>query len=108
MSQRHSRGKRQRTKILPIRMSAAELQTIGERAHICGKGVSTYMREVALGSVPRARPQRLEKKAVYQLSRIGTNLNQLARIANTTGRIDFARRLEEVLGQITDAIERLS
>ena len=66
-----------------------------------------YMRKVALGSIPRARPRRIEQKVVYHLGRIGTNLNQLARIANTTGRIGYSQRLAAILNELTEAIRRL-
>ena len=46
-------------------------------------------------------------EVVYHLGRIGTNLNQLTRIANTTGRIDYSQRLAAVLNELTEAIRRL-
>ena len=79
-----------------------------ERAAECGKGISTYMREVALGSVPRARPRRVEQQAIHQLARIGNNLNQLAYVANATGRLDDTRRLHEVLDNLLETIRHLS
>lgn len=97
-----------RTEALLVRLAPEERRAIRERAHLCGKGASTYMREVALGSVPRARPQRLEQKAVYHLSRIGNNLNQLAHAANATGRLAESRRIMRALEELTEAIRRLA
>jgi hypothetical protein len=97
-----------RTAALLVRLSPEERRRIRERADECGIGASTYMRETALGSIPRARPRRLEQKAVYHLGRIGNNLNQLAHIANATGRLDSSRRLDEVLTQLLAAIRRLA
>ena len=96
-----------KTEVVSVRMSPAKRHAVAERADLCGQCLSTYMRKVALGSVPRARPRRIEQKTVYQLSRIGNNLNQLTRIANTTGRIDCIRHLEAVLIELTEAIRRL-
>ena len=97
-----------RTEALLVRLAPGERRTIRDRAHLCGKGVSTYMREVALGAVPRARPRRLEQKTVYHLSRIGNNLNQLAYIANATGRLTDSRLIAQVLEELTTAIRRLA
>jgi hypothetical protein len=63
---------------------------------------------VALGSIPRARPRRIEQEAVYQLSKIGNNLNQLARLANASGEIRQAQRLEQVLEELLDAVRVLA
>ncbi len=96
-----------RTQRVTVRFTPEEIRVTSERAHECGRPVSTYMREVSLGSVPRARPHRIEKAAVYELGRIGNNLNQLAHIANTTGRLDDARRLEVVTQEVLKAIRCL-
>ena len=77
------------------------------RVFLCGQCLSTYMRRVALGSIPRARPRRIEQKTVHQLSKIGNNLNQLTRVANSTGRLDHSQRLQKVLNELTKAIRRL-
>ena len=96
-----------RTEVLRVRLAPEEREVIRARAEQCRKPVSTFVREVALGSVPRARPRRLEEKAVYHLGRIGNNLNQIARTANATGRLDEARQLDEALAELLDAIRRL-
>ena len=89
-----------------LRFLCEQCQVI--RADLCGQCLSTYMRRVALGSIPRARPRRIEQKTVYHLGRIGTNLNQFTRIANTTERIDCSRRLAAILSELTEAIRRLA
>ncbi len=99
---------RTQTEIVSIRLSPEQRRTLADRASLCGRPFSTYIRETVLGKIPRARPLRIEKKAVYQLSRIGANLNQMARVANVTGRLEAERRIEETLGDITRAIKRLS
>ena len=94
--------------IVKVRVSVGEHRVILERAKECGKGTSTYMREVALGSVPRARPRRIEMHAIHQLARIGNNLNQLARVANTLRRVDLSQRLAQVLAEVEAAVRRLA
>jgi len=66
------------------------------------------MRIVALGSIPRARPRRIEQEAVYQLGKIGNNLNQLAKVANSTGQIRQVQRLEQALNELLDAVRVLA
>ncbi len=70
--------------------------------------LSTSMRIVALGSIPRACPRRIQEKAVYQLANIGNNLNQLAKVANATGQIQQAQRLEQALTDLLDAVRVLA
>mgnify|MGYP001813559755 FL=1 len=96
-----------KTEVVSVRMSPEERRAVAERADLCGQCLSTYMRRIALGSIPRARPRRIEQKVVYHLGRIGTNLNQLTRIANSTGRIDYSQRLAAILNELTEAIRRL-
>jgi hypothetical protein len=96
-----------KTEVVSVRMSPVERRAVAERADLCGQCLSTYMRKVALGGIPRARPRRIEQKTVYQLGRIGNNLNQLTRVANATGAIDCSQRLEAVLNELTEAIRRL-
>ena len=97
-----------KTKIVSVRMSPEELRAVAQRAHDCGKCLSTYMRRVALGSIPRARPRRIEQEAVYQLGKIGNNLNQLTRVANARGQIRQVQRLEQVLEELLDAVRVLA
>ncbi len=66
------------------------------------------MRIVALGSIPRARPRRIEEKAVYQLGKIGNNLNQLAKVANATGQIRQVQSLEQALKELLNAVRVLA
>ncbi len=97
-----------KTEIVSVRMSPDELRAIRKRADDCGKCLSTYMRIVALGSIPRARPRRIEEKAVYQLGKIENKLNQLAKVANATGRISAAQRLKDALNELLDAVRKLA
>ena len=90
------------------RMSPQEHQKLTERAYLCGTPLSTYLRTVALGTIPRARPRRVEERAIYHLGRIGNNLNQLAYVANATGRLGDSGHLNEVLNQILRTIRYLS
>jgi hypothetical protein len=97
-----------KTEIVSVRISPDELRAVAQRADDCGKCLSTYMRIVALGSIPRARPRRIEEKAVYELGKIGNNLNQLAKVANSTGQVRQVQRLEQALEKLLDAVRVLA
>ena len=96
------------TKALLVRLSPNERRTVAERGDLCDQCLSTYMRRVALGSIRRARPRRIQQKAVYQPVRIGHNLNKLTRVANLTGQVDTTHRLGQVLAEIIEAIRKLA
>lgn len=95
------------TDVLSVRFSPAQRRQLAERADLCGRPLSTYVREVVLGKVPRARPGRFDQQAIYHLGRIGGNLNQIARTANVTGRIEETRRLREALDELLAALRSL-
>jgi hypothetical protein len=95
-----------RTRIVSIRFRPAEWESVRERAALCGLSPSRYLRRTALGSVPRARPGAVERAAVHQLARIGNNLNQLAKRANSGLPVGRGELLE-VLAQVRGAAERL-
>lgn len=96
-----------RTVVRAARFTPEEWALLEGRARDCGLAPSTYMREVSLGAVPRARPGVVSREAVYQLSRIGNNLNQLTRTANALQRVELSRRLEQVLAELRAALKEL-
>ena len=76
---------------------------ITEKAQVTGLSVSVYAREAALGARLGARVN----AGVYrELSRIGVNMNQLARVANRTRRVPEERLLREAVEELL-AMRRL-
>ena len=90
-----------------FRLSRGELATLRARAHAAGLTLSELFRRGALGQTIRARPGQLERDAIYQLSKIGTNLNQLARVANTTGQLVALALIEPVVETVQAKIAEL-
>jgi len=88
-----------------VRFAPEEWEKIRARAAEARLPPSTYVRETALGYRLSGR---ISSRAIYELGRIGNNLNQLAYVANATGRLDDTRRLHEVLDRLLLAIRRLS
>ena len=93
------------TLVKPVRFAPEEWAKIRARAAEVRLPPSTYVRQTALGYRLSGR---INSRAIYELGRIGNNLNQLSRVANTTGRIDQTRRLETALGELTEAMRHLA
>jgi hypothetical protein len=72
-----------KTRIHCIRFTEAEWSLIHDRAQRCGQSFSAYLRQVGLGAIPRQKPGAVEEKVLYHLARVGNNLNQIARKANS-------------------------
>ncbi|MGO8739147.1 plasmid mobilization protein [Rhodoblastus sp.] len=82
---------------LSVRLSEQELRSVVAAATVCGRRPSVFVRIAALSAAGRpvsataARRDALAQetaKAVGHLGRIGSLLNQIARVANSTGRIN--------------------
>ena len=91
-----------RGRFVAVRCTDAEYDQLTAAAERAGVPVGTYLRAVALGSpVPRkARRPTVERvglaRVLGELGRVGSNLNQLARVANTTGELRQADRLKDI------------
>ncbi len=93
------------TLVKPVRFAPEEWDKIQARAAEVRLPPSTYIRQTALGYRLSGR---INARAIYELGRIGNNLNQLTRVANATGLIDQSKRLKTVLYELTEAIRRLA
>jgi len=68
--------------VKPVRFAPEECEKIQSRAAEVRLPPTTYVRQIALGYRLSGR---INSAAVANLGRIGNNLNQLTRIANTAG-----------------------
>jgi hypothetical protein len=96
------------TQRVTVRFEPEDLERVREDARELGLPVSAYIRALSLGEAPRRRPGRVRREAIHHLARVGSNLNQLARFANTHGHLSSIRELAEVLAQVRAKIEELS
>lgn len=101
----HSSSQRQRQQGVRARVTADEYAAIENRARAAGLSTAAYLRACALGDKgPRSqrRPSvEMEQfgKAIAELNKIGSNVNQLAHAANLGKEIDrilLARMAEEL------------
>lgn len=97
----------ERRKPRKIRYRESEWELIVARARECRKPPATYVREVSLGVIPKARRNHMEDRIIVELGRMGNNLNQLARIAHATGRIPASDKLHSALEEILALIRRI-
>jgi hypothetical protein len=80
---------------LRARVTADELHRVEQLARDAGKTPSDFIRDAALtGNILIKRYQAPDPNLIAQLQRIGNNLNQIARICNTTGDSRRARNIE--------------
>ena len=91
--------------IPPLRVTPAELLAIQEQAARAGLSLSEYCRRVILRHRVKAAVTDRDVAALAELNRIGVNLNQLARRANTSGKVP--PRLAETLTTVLTAVERI-
>jgi Bacterial mobilisation protein (MobC) len=96
------------TRAMLVRFTPAEFQAVRERAQVCGLAMARYVRETALGAVPRARQHHATDEALRQLARIGNNLNQLAHVANAKDVLPTEARLELVLTELMAVARRVA
>ena len=75
-----------RSEWLRARVRPDELHRIEQLARDAGKTLSEYVRDAALtAQILIKRNRRVAPALLHELSRIGNNLNQIAKICNTTG-----------------------
>ncbi|MFN7402509.1 MAG: plasmid mobilization protein [Alphaproteobacteria bacterium] len=100
--------KRKRTKTLLIKMNDEEKQIIIENAQVRGMATSTYMRETAVAGKPvLSKKRNMDTHAVVvELGRIGSNINQMAKVANTMGLIE-KEPLTAALDELRQAIRNI-
>jgi hypothetical protein len=78
-----------------VKFSLEELQKIDSRALKTGRKRSTYIRETSLGVIPKEKPPDEFYQYMEQLGKIGNNLNQISKVANSIKFIDVKRYNEQ-------------
>lgn len=98
---------------ISVRCTAKEHAAIDEAATHAGLSIGAYLRSLALGSPgPRAvRRPPIERKVLVRLlghlGKLGSNVNQIARVVNTTRNLPSWSELAEIrheIGRIRDAL----
>jgi hypothetical protein len=74
-----------------------ELVRITERARVCGQTPARFIRETALGAIPKARQHGATGALLREMARIGESLDELARLAQAGQHAALAERLTATL-----------
>jgi hypothetical protein len=77
-----------------VRFSPDEITRVSERARTCGRTVARYIREAALGAVPKARHHAERDAVLRELARTGRDLARLAQLVEAT-RADHFTSVEQ-------------
>ena len=87
MTDRISKTKSERRKNFPLRLSTTERAALEEKAKEAGLKLSAYLREAGLNKTiqnPKKFIPQINRAVYVELGRIGININQLAKAANTS------------------------
>jgi hypothetical protein len=95
-----------------VKLTEAEQRQLRARAATLGVSVPRLMVESALGGATGMAPDRqLEVAELFEvrrvLSTVANNVNQLARLANTSGELGMQERLEAALAEIEEVVGRV-
>ena len=89
-----------------IRLTAAEQRQLERSAEVCGVTPAVMVRsKLFKGRFPEPRIARIELDTYPELKKIGTNLNQLTRLANAG---KFSRDLVKTLMELSRGIRAIN
>ena len=71
-----------------LRLNDAELAALKDRMEASGLNCSSLLRHLIVGSTIRTRDDGTMRALLAQISKIGSNINQIARVANSTQDVD--------------------
>lgn len=83
----------------PVRLTEAELITIGDQARAAGLSLSDFARRRLLGESVTPRPSAADARLLSELNRCGVNLNQIAHRLNRSQ--DLRYDLSAVLAELS-------
>lgn len=83
-----------RQKQVTIRFTEKEYGALKNKCETAGMKMEPFMRALVNGCEIKSRPPDSYKALAAQVAAIGNNLNQLTRLANSTGKIENAQLAE--------------
>ena len=99
------------TAFLGVHMTPSEKAELLQRAESIGCSVSEFARIVLLSDLKKPAPSERDPRAIRELAsaitKVGTNINQLAHVANAMNEVPSERVLREVSVQIMAAIAKV-
>ncbi|WP_065846245.1 plasmid mobilization relaxosome protein MobC [Sphingobium sp. Ndbn-10] len=104
MTHRSGSEVRVRIVVLPTRWSPAEYDLLQEIAEHSDISTAEVLRRLVRQSHPQLIPSR---QLVHDVRRIGQNINQIARHANTARSVELLDELQSAYADLLDAIRRM-
>ena len=77
----------EKTHMVSVRLTDAERRKLSQICAVSGLPVSAVLRQLISGVTIRQRPPKELHDLYAEINRIGTNINQIAKVANTCGHI---------------------
>lgn len=100
-----------RTAAIKVQLTPSERAELDARAAVTGRSLSDFVRIVLLSDLkapaPSARDPQAIRALTVEITRVGTNLNQLAHIANERRALPREKELQEVSRRIVTALEKV-
>ena len=90
-----------RTKQLTVRFTSAEYAALKKKAAEANTKMEPLVRDLVAGCKITVRDEESYRKLSYQLTGIERNINQIAHVANATGRVE-ADMILDVLEQMVE------
>ena len=81
---------RKRNHVIPVRLNARELRILEEQVEKSGLPREEFLRSLIVGAEIRAKPCEHHADLLRKVAGLCNNANQLAHVANATGRADTA------------------
>jgi|LSQX01.2.fsa_nt_gb hypothetical protein len=94
-----------RTKIVKVRLTEAEFEQMKERS--TKARLAEWIRETCLSAPARKPVKQVDPALLYELNRLGVNMNQLARYANRLDVVSKSTVLMHLTGIESDLQEVL-
>lgn len=98
--------KEKRTKEIKIRLTDDEYLKLQERK--TKPRLAEWLRELALDQKPKRKPKQADPKLLFELNRIGVNLNQIARQLNQQSASTDLIGISLTLQNIEDELKKVS
>ena len=86
-----------------------EYAHLKKQVELSGLATEQYLRQLLMGKEIKAKPTEEWKSLIRQLSAIGNNINQIARIANTYRQVsqEDVNQMQEYFAQIWEQVKQL-
>lgn len=94
---------------ISVRLYEQEHEHLKRQAALAGYPMEPFIRALIMGMELRPRPPDELSELLRQLSGIGTNINQIAKVANSSGHVRKAdiQQIKEMQSQLWQAVKRL-